>query len=237
MGDCQVPAAWRQEQVIAGEDDAVRLVLVTDHEGEAIVHTHVAVRRATPGGWSEQVLLDPAPPRLLDPQAAGPTVELARRRDGEPVVVVSHDRTPGLCRPLGGQEVWRATDGVWTSVSGREALTALAREGLWRQAGDDGFLLILGQDDEDDADLVEPRRRRLQRRDPEPLYLMSSSDFPGLVPGFVMIVPAPWPTEAEAEAAKGRWTRSASVYVKQAWIAPDPCAAPVKARTVLGEHR
>ena len=228
MEACTEPAAWREEQVLAGEDDAVRLVLVVDHEGEAVVHTHVAVRQATVEGWSEQVLVDPAPPRLLDPSAAGPTVELARSRDGSPVVVLSHDRTASPCFATGGQQVWRDEGGRWTSVTGRAALTVLAREGLWRQAGDDGWLLILGQDGEDDTDLVEPRRRRLQRRDPEPLYLLASSDFPGLVPGFVMIVPAPWPTAEEANAARGRWTRSASVYVKQAWSAPDPCGLPVK---------
>jgi hypothetical protein len=205
--------------------------------GDAIVHTHVAVRRASPEGWSDQILLDPAPPRLLDPTAAGPDLALARSRSGEPLVVLSHDRTADPCVPLGGQEVWRSTDRGWTSVSGREALTLLALEGLWRLAGDDGFFLILGQDKESDADLVEPRRRRLQRRDPGRLYLMSSSDFPGLNPGFVMIVPAPWPTAEEAEAAKGRWTRSASVYVKQAWIASDACATSVKTASGPEEQR
>lgn len=237
MGACAAPAVWRQERIVAGGDEAVRLVLVIDHAGDEVVHTHVAVRQATPGGWSDQVLLDPAPPRLLDPTAAGPEVGLARARNGDPVVVVTHARTDSPCRAVGGQEVWRSTDQGWTSVTGREALTVLAREGLWRLAGDAGYLLILGQDNERDADLVEPRRRRLQRRDPEPLYLMSSSDFPGLNPGFVMITPAPWATAAEAEVAKSRWTRSASAYVKRAWIAPDPCATSVKSRTGREEQR
>ncbi|MEQ1504484.1 MAG: hypothetical protein ABMB14_19760 [Myxococcota bacterium] len=222
---CPDVAVWRQETVLAGEGERVRLVLVVDHHGDAIVGTRVAVRTATARGWSEQIVAQPAPPRLLDPTADGPVVELARTRDGDVWVVVSHDRATvdGTCRPIGGQTLWQPTDDGWRATTGREAATSLAREGAWRSTGEDGWLLILAQDDEGDLDLVEPRRRRLQRRYPEPLHLLASSDFPGLNPGFVVIAPGPWATELEAKAARRTWRRGATTYVKQAWAAVDPC--------------
>lgn len=223
IADCPDPAVWREHRVIGGENSAVRLVLVVDREGERVTHSHVAVRTADPTGWSEQILLDPAPPRLLDPTAAGPTVRLARTADRTTLVVASGDRSPPPCRPLGGQTVWRWEAGRWVASEGREALTLLASHGLWRYAGDDGWFLILAIDDEDDEDLMAPRKRRLEKRDPEPLYTLKSADFPGLHAGYVVVTPGPWPTEAEAQAARGRWRRGAVAYVKAAWRASDPC--------------
>lgn len=229
LDGCPEPAVWRSQTQLAGGDGAVRLFVVADHRGDAIEHSHVAVRTASPTGWREQVLLDPAPPRLLDPSAGGPLVALASTRDDETLIVASHDRhvgEDGACTAVGGQVVWRrGPEGVWSAIAQREALTLLAQQGLWRFAGDDGWLLILAQDDEDDRDLVGPRTRRLQRRDPEPLYVLTSSSFPMLYAGFVVITPAPWPTEAEAFRARGRWGRSGWAYVKRAWQAADPCAS------------
>lgn len=218
VGDCPDPPRWRDERTVAGADDPVRLVHVVDHDGDDVVAERLVVRRATPDGWSEQVLLEPAPPRLADPDGPGPEVHLAWTRDRVPLVVATG------CRPQRDQTVWRPADDGWDAISGREAATLLAREGLWRLAGDDGWLLVLAQDDEDDRDLVVPRVRRFERRDPEPLYLLPSADFPELNAGYVVVAPGPWPTEAEAEAARHRWGRSASAYVKRAWSATDPCA-------------
>jgi hypothetical protein len=226
---CEAPAEWREERLVAGRGDVVRLVLVLDHRGDEIVRTHVVVRTASRDGWAEHVLIEPAPPRLLDPGASGPTLEMARAPDGQVLVALSHDRLlsrdkPGACRALGGQEVWQLGPvGVSEPVSGREALTLLARTGLWKLAGDDGYLLILAQDDEEDIDLFDARRRRLQKRDPEPLYLLSSSAFPKLNAGYILITPGPWESEELAREAKGRWSRSGTI--KQAWAAPDPCPA------------
>lgn len=223
VGDCPDPPLWRREQVLEGQDGPVRLVLVTDHEGDRVAAARLVVRRATPGGWTEQVLFDPAPARLFDPDGAGPEVHLARRRDGTPLVVASRDRTTGPCRPVGDQTVWVPQGAGWDAYPGRDAATLLAREGLWRLAGQAGWLLVLAQDDEGDADLVAPRLRRLQKRDPEPLYLLRSADFPELHAGYVLVAPGPWATEAEALAARDRWGRTLSVQVKRAWPAPAAC--------------
>jgi hypothetical protein len=78
---------------------------------------------------------------------------------------------------------------------------------------------------------VSSRMDRLRRRDGDTLYMLDSADFPELNGGFVVVAPAPWPTEAEARRARGRWKRSALAYVKSAWRAPDPCGGtPVAPR-------
>jgi hypothetical protein len=222
LASCDAPATWRSERVIDGEQSAVRLVVVEDHEGDA-VRRHLVARRAGPGGWVDQELLDPAPPRVADPAAAGPLVRLAPTRTGEPWIVASQDRLLGPCSPLGGQQVWRWVGERWVRSEGRGALGLLAREGLWRYAGDDGWMLILAQDDEGDLDLLLPRVRRLQERVPEDLLEpLASADFPRLNPGFYVAVPVPWATEAEARAARSAWNIPPS-YVKRAWAAVDPC--------------
>lgn len=223
VGACPDPARWRDERVLAGAGGPVRLIRVEDHEGDAVVHTHLAVRRATRTGWTEQVLLDPAPPRTVDPRADGPRVALLAARDGQPLVVATHDRrrTDGACAPLPGQSVWHVgVDGSFVAETGREAAARLAREGAWRWTGEDGWFLVVGQDDEEDAALVEPRRRRLQRRSREPLRMWRSADFALLTPGYVFVAPDPWPTADQAEAARAGRT---AAYVKRAWVAPDPC--------------
>lgn len=223
VGDCPDDPRWREERVVDGADGPVRLVLVLDHDGPEALGSHLRVRSAGPDGWHDQVLLDPAPPRLLDPEGPGPTSTLARTRSGETWVVATGDRETGPCRPLGGQTVWRPGDGGLQLASGREALGLLAAEGLWRLAGDPGWMLVLAQDDDDEALLLEPRLRRLERRDPEPLHLYPSADFPLLNAGYLLIAPAPWPDEDAARGARHRW-HTASSYVKQAWAPLDACA-------------
>ena len=249
---CAEPAEWREERLLDAEG-VVRMVLAIDHRGEEIVRSHVAIRAASRQGWDEVILRSPAPPRSLGEGASGPILEMAEDpREGQVLVALTHDRklrTEGprpRCEPIGGQIVWqieRSSEGSEDTgtlsireLSGRDALAVIARAGLWQLAGDDGWLLILAQDDEEDQflsqdgeeqrTLVYARVRRLQRRDPEPLYVLSSSDFPGLNAGFLVITPGPWSSEGEAREARSRWTRSAGSSIRQAWEAIDPCEMP-----------
>jgi hypothetical protein len=224
VGDCTDQARWREDVLLAGAGTDVRLLRIEDHVGDAVVHTQLAVRRATRTGWTEQVLVEPAPPRTLDPEAAGPLVALVEARDGKPMIVATRDRTfdaAGACVSAPGQTVWHEDGSTFSAEDGRSAAARLAREGAWRWTGQDGWFLILGQDDESDAGLVEPRRRRIQRRFPEPLSLWTSADFSLLTPGYVFVAPDPWPTEQEADAARAGW---GAAYPKRAWVAPDGCA-------------
>ncbi|MBW2256205.1 MAG: hypothetical protein JRI25_16640 [Deltaproteobacteria bacterium] len=224
--DCATSPTWREEQVLAGQDGPVRLVLVMDVDDGRRVHSEVVVRRASPEGWSEQVLLEPAPSRLMD-GGAGPMLALTERFEDK--WVVAHlDRTgaPPDCEPIPGQKVWTWSDpdGRWVPHTGRDALGLLAQRGLWRLAGDDGWMLLLSQEDEEDAEKLAWRKRRLDRTSPEPLHTLTSSEFPGLNPGFLVVTPAPWPTRAEADLARTKATKWRRSYVKKAWTAPDPCA-------------
>lgn len=199
IGDCDEPAIWREERVLDGGSGPIRLVEITDRSGSVITSRAVVARRATEGGWREQVLLDPAPdplPRLL--------------ADAELVVLTRCD----------GQRVWHLEQDRWVEESGRPAATRLARAGAWRAAGQDGWFLVVGQDDEEDVALVGPRVRRRQRRTPEALSLWTSSDFPELNPGYVVVAPDPYATRSEAEAAAEAFPRSRQVYVKRAWSHP-----------------
>ncbi len=199
LGDCDEPTSWREERVLAGDGGAVRVIEIVDRRGDEVVGSAIEARRASPTGWSRQTLRSPAP--------EGPSLHLGRTRAGEPLIVA--------CEVGAGQTLWTWSDGGWRETSGRDALLTLALEGQIRLAGDAGWMLILAQDDEVDADLLGPRKRRLERRDPEALHVFSSSELPGLNPGFLVIAPAPWPTEEGARAARPRWRRGA--YVKQAW--------------------
>ncbi|MCB9679208.1 MAG: hypothetical protein H6737_29160 [Alphaproteobacteria bacterium] len=224
IGDCEATAAYRQEEVLDGLGSPVRLVLVTDWEGE-VSRARVVVRRATPQGWTEAVLIDPAPPRLLD-GGGGPRLSLTEA-DGETWIVAHADReiTPDgtACEARPGQTVWRWDGEAWEALRGRAALGRLADRGAWRLAGDDGWFLILAQDIEQDRELLEARMRRMQRRHDDPLSVRESASFPGMNAGFLIVSPDPWPTREEAEAARGAWGRRTGVYVKRGWEALDGC--------------
>lgn len=222
IGACAEVPRFRDEVVLDGEDGPVRVVLVRDQEGDAVTHAMVVVRVAGPAGWSEGVLLDPAPARLVD-GGDGPIVELTDRFEDK-WVVAHADRAgrPPACTARPGQTVWRPD--AWTPVTGREALGLLAERGLWRLAGQDGWFLIVAQDDEEDVDRLMQRVERLEARSGEDLSVVPSAWFPGLNPGFLIAIPAPWPTEAEARAARERWTPRRQAYVKRAWEVVDACA-------------
>lgn len=100
----------------------------------------------------------------------------------------------------------------------------LASAGLWRLAGGAGWLHIVVQDDEGSGEVLGYRTTRLQRRYDETLHTYLSADLPGLNSGFLVVAPAPFPTEADATAAKAGWRSMHRHYVKRAWVAPDPCA-------------
>lgn len=224
LGDCEGSGTWRDERILDGEGGPIRLVLLTDREGSAITHAQVVVRRATAEGWTEQVLLDPAPAHLTGADS-GPHLAL-RNTDSGPLIIAYGGRAVGSpCKPRGGQTVWRLNEETWESLSDEESLALLAREGLWRVAGDDGWLLIVGQDSDEDSTVVESRRARLIRRTGWDLELYDSSLFPMLNPGFTVIGTAPFTTKDSAVKARMRWGRSANSYVKQAWSAEDPCEA------------
>lgn len=221
IGDCETQPSWREERVVAGVGTPVRVVLVSDYDGEASKHVLVA-RRATEAGWHEQVLLDPAPARLVGGED-GPLIALLGTED--PWIVAHADRrvTEG-CEPVQGQVVWRWKQDGWSRSEDRDALGRLADRGAWRLAGQDGWFLIVAQDNLSDQGLLEARTRRLQRRMDEPLHLRPSSAFPGFNAGYLIVSPDPWPTEAQARAAKKQWGRRTGAYVKRGWEAPDPCA-------------
>jgi hypothetical protein len=220
--DCPTVPRFRDESVLDGEDGPVRLVLVRDHEGAALVHAEVAVRSASADGWTERVLLDPAPPRLIG-GGAGPMLELTDRFE-EKWVVAHGDRTgaPPACRPIAGQTVW-TPDGNWTPHDGADALRLLAERGLWRMAGEDGWFLIVAQDDEEDEQRLRSRARRIAKRTGADLLILESAWFPGLNPGFWIVTLPPWATEAEARAAREKWRPRRQAYAKQAWTALDSC--------------
>ena len=222
LGDCEATAQYRDEEVLAGEGTAVRLVRVTDHVGDEATHRIVA-RRADAEGWHEQLLLDPAPERL-DGGGSGPLLSLLGAED--PWIVAHGDRTvEGGCTPVPGQIVWRWTDTRWERLEGREALGRLADRGAWRLAGEDGWFLVVAQDIPSDRQLLAARARRLQKRDPAPLLLRPSADFPLLNAGYLFVAQDPWPTEQEAREAKRRWGRRTGAYVKRGWVATDPCVS------------
>lgn len=224
IGDCAEAPAFRDEVVIDGEAGPVRVVLERDWEGETVSHAIVVVREAGPAGWRERVLFDPAPARLLSAAGGGdgPLVELTDRFD--PKWVVAHgDRATvdGVCVERPGETVWAPDD--WAPHVDRDALTLLAGRGLWRMAGDDGWFLIVAQDDEEDADRLYQRTARLESRSGQDLLVVQSAWFPGLNPGFLIAIPPPWASEAEARAARELWRPRRQAYVKRAWTAVDAC--------------
>lgn len=224
VGDCAEAPAFRDEVVIDGEGGPVRVVLQRDWLGEAVSHAIVVVRVAGASGWREHVLFDPAPPRLVEEIEGtdGPLVELTDRFD--PKWVVAHgDRSTvdGVCADHGGQTVWAPDD--WAPHADRDALTLLAERGLWRMAGDDGWFLIVAQDDEEDAERLYQRAERLRARSGQDLLVVQSAWFPGLNPGYLIAILPPWATEAEARVAREQWRPRRQAYVKRAWTAPDAC--------------
>ena len=204
IGECPDSPIWREEKLLAGGDGPVRVLITREYDGESMTHSSVRARRVSPVGWTEQLLLEPAPQRLAE-GGPGPLVELAESVD-PPWIVVHGYRTgdPPDCRSQGGQTVWiPQEDGSWVPHTGREALALLASQGLWRLAGDDGWMLVLWVLEESQADRADTRARRYARKLPagEDVQILSSSLFPSLNPGFLVLAPAPWPHEAEARAA------------------------------------
>lgn len=239
VGNCSSrTAVWRDERLLDGAEGPVRLVVVQDHEADApgadrITAAQLVVRQASPQGWKESVLLEPAPPRLYG-GFDGPLAEMTSRFE-EKWVVAHSARTGGeRCRAIPGQVVWTPSPSGWDRHEGRVALDLLARRGLWRLAGEDGWMLIIAQGDETELEQLRSRVQRLGPRvpdwdgdgQPDPLEIFETAMFPGLNPGFYIIAPAPWASEKEARDAAARWKPRRQAYVKQAWTAPDPCAVP-----------
>lgn len=227
VGDCADSPLWREERVLGDGTGAVQLYSVKDLDAGKVVHSSVRVRRATPQGWAEQVVLEPAPAHLLG-GVDGPQVTVAGTSD-EPWVVIHGSRVTvdGACQARGGQALWRGLpDGSWSYHEGRDALALLASRGAWRLAGDDAWMLVLAVQPEEDRAKAEVKAGKLARSLPpgEALQVLPSSSLPALNPGFLVVVPAPWPTEAEARKALQTWRDVPSgAYVKQAWEAVDPC--------------
>lgn len=225
IGECETQAKWREESVIDGEEDRVRLVLVVDRTRAGVQDSQVVIRTATPHGWTEDVLLSPAPERYVGGES-GPVLTLAETGEGDVWVVAHANRVVGdaSCLVVPGQMVWQWDGAAWTPTDGREALALLGRRGLWRLAGSDGWLHIVVQDREGQEDVLAYRTTRLGRRYSEPLRTYLSSDLPGLNPGFLVVAPAPFATEEAAKDARKSWRSMHRHYVKRAWTQPDPCA-------------
>lgn len=225
VGDCEDEATRQEERLLQGATSAERLIIVIDRTGDHITSSKIVLRSASARGWEESVLETPAPPRYTG-GFGGKQYTLIAFEDDE-WVVASQDRTndPNTCEARPGQVLWRRSGKDWNPVEGREALALLAQRGLWRHAGEDGWLLILAQDDPFQMDDVKARMRRIQRRDPRPLGILDSSDFPGLTAGYAIVTPAPYTSRDAAEAMRNTWGRRPTTYVKQAWSAIDPCMA------------
>lgn len=230
IGECETGATWREETVIDGDQDRVRLVLVVDRTRTGVQDSQVVIRTATSNGWTEDLLLTPAPERYVG-GVSGPILTLAETGDGDVWVVAHANRvvSDDSCLVVPGQIVWQWNGTVWTPTEGREALALLGRRGLWRLAGSDGWLHLVVQDREGQEDVLAYRSTRLSRRYPEPLRRFQSSDLPGLNPGFVVMAPAPFPTEEQARAARKSWRSMHRHYVKRAWTQPDPCEGYITA--------
>ncbi|MEN0065134.1 MAG: hypothetical protein AAGA48_23525 [Myxococcota bacterium] len=222
--DCEAPPVWRDTSQL-DQAGPVTLRLWRDRKGGTVVDSAIEVWWASGEGWQRQTLAQPAPDRYHKSQGGGPAFQLGTTSTGTIWVVASHDRTPPPCQPRPGQTVWKleAPRDQWQAQSGRPALTALAREGLWQLAGDPGWLLVLAQDEEVDEPVLGRRMQRLQRRVPETLHLFRSASFPLLNPGYLAIAPGPWPNRDAAEAFRSERPRRGA-YVKQAWSPLDPCA-------------
>lgn len=231
VGECATVATWRDEAVLEGADGPVRLIVVTDHEGELTTASELDVLTATPEGWKAQPLLEPAPTRVRGGRD-GPEVSLVGP-PGDPWIVAHADRSSsgGTCSPLRRQTVWTPTGDGWVRHDGRDALGLLAQRGSWRYAGQDAWLLLVAQEPEENRARLERRVLKLAARvpdydgdgAPDPLRILESSSFPGLNPGFLIAAPDPWPTEAEARTHRNAWRPRRQAYVKRGWTAPDPC--------------
>ncbi len=226
IGDCGIATEYREEETIAGNQGPVRVVLAKDMVDGQIAGSTVIVRRAARAGWIEQVLLETAPDRLLT-DGKGPIISISDK-GGKTWVVAHADRTgaPPNCEEVPSHIVWTWDDQLaqWLPHDKRDALALLAQAGSWRLAGTDGWFLIMDVREEDeDPDILNQTLRRIQKRSAEPLYLMESSLFPGLNPGFWLIAPAPWATQQEAQAAKKRWFSWRRSYVKRGWEATSGC--------------
>ena len=224
MGDCTEVARWVDDQVLAGADGPVQIVLEALREGGQVHHSSIKVRRATPEGWHEQVLIEPAPDRLLG-GFDGPLVRLAGSGD-DWVVVASANRegSPESCTAIPGQQLWQWHDSTWRATDGRDALGELTRRGLWRLAGEPAWMLMLAVRTSEEQDNAQARVERLQLRRPEhTLLVLDSGDFPLLNPGYWIVTPRPWGSFTLASDERRRWGRVAQAYIKQAWPAPDAC--------------
>lgn len=223
IGACPAEVRYREETVVAGSEGPVRLVLQVDVEGSER-DGRVLVRRATPNGFVETTILDPAPGHLLG-GVGGPQVTLTTEED--PWIVVHHATEGEPCRSLPGQEVWIWLGDRWEPHQGRAALGRLADRGLWRLASDDGWFVVLAQDAPSDLSLLQARVRKRRPLTEERITLRESGSFPLMNAGFLFAAPDPWPTREGADAFLARWPRKTGVYVRQGWTARPAC--PVNA--------
>jgi hypothetical protein len=225
IGECTTGPRWHDEEVIAGLDGPTRLVLATVRTEEGIHRSEVLVRVATPEGWHEQLLMEPAPERLIG-SGAGPVFTLTEQ-EGQLWIVAHGNRTgaPGDCSPIPGEIIWRWQGDTWDRHDGEEARNMLTTRGLWRLTSQDGWFLIVAQDDLDDRHLLEARVQKIRAKAPFDVHILPSAWYAELNPGFLIAAPHPYFSEEEAQAARQSWRRKTRSYVKQAWIAPDPCDA------------
>ena len=230
IDDCPLAAAWREEQVLAGEGTPVQVVLAVDREGEAVRHSEVRLRRATPAGWHDVRLEAPAPPRQLGGFDGPQWQVVPLEEDWAVVASAARSGSAEACQPAGGQRAWtwRCTGSApgscgWTAHDRDATRSLLARAGQWRLAGDDGWFVLLAQAEDDQEETLTARQRRLERRLGVELLRLPSGRFPGLTPGFLVVTPPPLATREAAVQARDDLGR-ARAPVKRAWIAADPCA-------------
>ena len=221
---CATSARWYEERGLAGNDGRTRLVLATVQTNEGVQQSSVVARHATPHGWHDEVLMEPASARHIG-GIGGPVFDVVDV-GGTPWIVQHGDRTADPCEARPGEVLWmwdeRAQD--WEQLTGHAAWHRLSIEGLWRYTDHDGWMMIIAQDDLQDAALLEARADRHRRQTGQTLRTLPSSNYPELNPGFLVVGPGPYPTEEEAKEAREGWGRRTRTYIKRAWKAPNACA-------------
>jgi hypothetical protein len=197
IGACTEQARWWSERILDARG-GVQLLAVGE-AGSAKPHTELVVRRATPDGWVQH----PISPEVVE------GAHLAKVQEDTLVVL-----PPAAGCGTTPSSVFTWQESSWTQHSGRDAAHQLIVGGLWRELGVSGWVVVLSSDEGGSAELIEPRRRRIQRRWQETLFVYEAGSLPGLERGGLVVAPRPYLAASDAEAV-----RRGRAVVHKAWDA------------------